>query len=162
MINFLFAVLLIVSSQSVFATEKDQITFKVSLNLTRCDDVLVNGKFQNCVDSTPHIKDLTFDLAKNCKQSENIVNCSSTQMFTARMDNGSATAMFVISKRTEAGVSQILATVMLVPGMNFSQQSVLNLILPESGIFLSEIRLQAASYKTMDDSQIYFPSLVIR
>lgn len=161
MINFLFAALLVVSAQSVFAAGIDQIKIKVSLNLKRCDDVLVDGKFQNCVDKTQPDSDLTFDLTKNCKQTADIVNCSSSKMVTTRLDNGSATAHIIVSKIVEAGTSQILATIMLIPGMNFSQQSVLNLTLPESGLFPPKIRLQATSYKAMDDSRLFFPSLTI-
>ncbi|MES2801728.1 MAG: hypothetical protein V4654_04505 [Bdellovibrionota bacterium] len=162
MINFLFAVLLVFSAQSVFATEIDQIKIKASLNLKRCDDVLVDGKFQNCVDKTSPDSDLIFDLTKNCNQIANTVNCSSSKSVTTRMDNGSATAIIVVSKiKDEAGSIQILATIMLTPGMNFSQQSVLNLTLTESGLFPPKIHLQASSYKPMDDSRLFFPSLVI-
>lgn len=161
MINFLFAALLIVSAQSVFATEIDQIKIKASLSLKRCDDVLVDGKFQNCVDKAQPDSDLAFDLTKNCKQTADQVSCSSAKMVTIRMDNGSATAHIIVSKIVEAGSSQILATIMLIPGMNFSQQSVLNLTLPESGLFPPKIRLQATSYKSMDDNRLFFPSLVI-
>ena len=161
MSKFLILILLVTSAQSAFAMDIDQIKIKISLNLTRCDDVLVDGKFQNCIDNTPNDKDLIFDLNKNCKNIADSVSCSSSQMITARMDNGSATAIIIVSKKSEAGSSHILATVVLTPGMNFAQQSVLNFTLPENGVFPTKIRLQATSYKALDDNRLYFPSLVI-
>ena len=157
----LMSVLLIISSQATFASEIEQIKIRASLNLKSCDDVLVDGKFQNCVDKVTPESELTFDLTTNCKKTADGMSCSNAKMISNRLENGSATAHVIVSKIVDANSTQILATIMLIPGTNFSQQSVLNLTLPGTGLFPPKMRLQSTSYKPLDDNRLYFPSLVI-
>ncbi len=159
---FILVVLLIGSAQVGFATEINQIKIQVSLNLKRCDDSFVNLEPQNCQDGIPTEKDLTFDLATNCKQVGDSNVCTRSAMVTSIMDKGSANAIIVISKKTSTQGVQILATVILVPSVNSLQQSVLTLTLPETGLFPPKTGLGAAVFKVADDSHIYFPSLVIK
>jgi len=164
MIRLLVSVLLLFPVQSTFAAELDQVKMNASLNLTHCEEVIVDGKLelQNCVANPPVEKDLIFDLTKNCKQLSNGIRCTSSKVFEARMNKGSATTTIIIVKENIGGLKKTQLTIMLTPGMQFSQQSVLNLILPDSGILPPEIRLAASTYQALDDTGIYFPSLVIK